>query len=363
MRFLIDIGHPAHVHYFKNLAKILESRGHEVFITVKKLSSAIALLNSLGFKYIVLPEKTDSIFGKALSQIQYNWILLKICWQNKIDIALGVSITISHLSRISKIKSFVFDDDDDDVQPLFVRWGHPYATELVSPDVLKGKQRRKDTIYYPGYHELAYLHPKWFSPDENVLNEIGLNKSDKFFILRFNAFKAHHDTGVIGLTNLQKNKVVEILQRIGKVFITSERELDMEFEQYRLNVSPEKIHSILYYATMFVGDSQTMSSEAAVLGTPSIRCNSLVGKISYLEEEEIKYRLTYGFRPDQFDQLILKIEDLLLMNNLKMEWVKRRALMLEDKIDVTSFWLWLIEKYPKSKSLINDTPEFWEQFK
>jgi predicted glycosyltransferase len=349
MRYLIDIGHPAHVHYFKNLAKILESKGHKVIITVKNLPPAIALLDTLGFEYIVLPEKADSIFGKVISQIRYDIILLKICLKKKIDIALGVSVTITHLSVISKIKSFVFDDDDDEVQPLFVKWGHPYATELISPDVLRGKQKRDDTVYYPGYHELAYLHPNRFTPDVNVLKEIGLTTNDRFFILRFNAFKAHHDIGVKGLSHEQKKQLISILSEHGKVFITGERELDPEFEPYKLRMDSDKIHSLIAYATMLIGDSQTMTSEAAVLGTPSVRCNSFVGKISYLEEEEQKFGLTYGFKPDQFEELLSKVEELLKNPDLKREWQGRRDIMLKEKIDVTSFWVWFIENYPQSK--------------
>lgn len=363
MRILIDIGHPAHVHYFKNLAKILRSKGHGVIITVKNLSSAIGLLEKLGFDYLVLPEKSDSLFGKAINQFKYDWFLLKICRKYKIDFAIGVSITIAHLSRISKIKSFVFDDDDDDVQPLFVKWGHPFTTELLSPAVLRGKQRRKDVVYYPGYHELAYLHPNRFSPDEKILTELGLKKGDPFFILRFNAFKAHHDIGVNGLSLEQKKQLVGFLIKKGKVLITGERELEPEFEPYKITISSDKIHSLIYYATMFIGDSQTMTSEAAVLGTPAVRCNSFVGKISYLEEEEHRYGLTYGFKPDQFDSLLIKVNELLDNPDLKEEWQKRRNNMLKDKIDVTSFWLWFIENYPQSKSLVKETPGFWEQFK
>ena len=50
---------------------------------------------------------------------------------------------------------------------------------------------------------------------------------------------------------------------------------------------------------MFIGDSQTMTSEAAVLGVPSLRCNSFAGRISYINEQEFKYGLTL------FHQIIL----------------------------------------------------------
>jgi len=32
MKILIDINHPAHVHYFKNIIKIMEKKGHEFLI-------------------------------------------------------------------------------------------------------------------------------------------------------------------------------------------------------------------------------------------------------------------------------------------------------------------------------------------
>jgi len=33
MKILLDIGHPAHVHYFKNFIKIMEDKGHQFLIT------------------------------------------------------------------------------------------------------------------------------------------------------------------------------------------------------------------------------------------------------------------------------------------------------------------------------------------
>lgn len=363
MNYLIDIGHPAHIHYFKNLGQILTSRGNKVIYTAKDSPAITSLLKSLGLEYYLLPAKSDNLIGKAMLQLKYDKIVYDIARKHNIDYAMGVSITIAHLSKISKIKSFVFDDDDDDVQPLFARWGHQYATELISPDVLIGKQKREDVVYFPGYHELAYLHPNHFSPDEKVLSEIGLKKSDTFFIIRFNAFKAHHDTGVTGLSQEQKRHLVNYLSQKGKVIITAEREIDKEFEIYRINISPEKIHHLIYYSAMFIGDSQTMTSEAAVLGTPSIRCNSLVGRIAYLEEEEHKYDLTYGFKPDQFDSLLNKVQELLENPNLKNEWRAKRDKMLEDKIDVTAFWLWFIENYPQSKKEYLRNPDLVNQFK
>lgn len=363
MRILIDIGHPAHVHYYRNLAKELENRGHMVFWTVKEIPVAKKLLTHYGFKYKVLPRKSDSLLGKILIQLYYDIIVLMFCHKNKIDIAIGTSVTVAHISKISKVKSIIFDDDDDGVQPLVTKYVNPYANTLLSPASLLGKRRRKDTIYYSGYHELSYLHPKWFKPDIEVLKEFGILPDGTFFILRFNAFKAHHDAGVKGLTLVQKLRLIEVLKPHGKIYITTEREIEPELKQFKLKVEPEKIHSLMAFATMFIGDSQTMTSEAAVLGVPSLRCNSLVGSISYLEEEEHKYGLTFGYKPENFTEMLLKLRQLLENPSLKDEFQERRQKMLSEKIDVTQFWLWFIENYPNSKNQINDNENFWQQFK
>jgi len=361
MRVLIDIGHPAHVHYYKNLAVELEKNGHQVFWTVKEIEIAKRLLDCYGFKYIVLPKKSDGLLGKIWKQLLYDIIILSICIKKRIDIAIGTSVSVAHVSKITRIKSIVFDDDDDDVQPLVTKYVSPYADILVSPEALFGKRKRLDTIYYPGFHELAYLHPKRFTPDINIIQELGINPNEPFFIMRFNVFKAHHDVGINGLSLHQKIRLIDELKPYGRIFITTERDIEPELVQYQLKVGPEKIHSLMYYAKLFLGDSQTMTSEAAVLGVPSLRCNSFAGRISYLEEEEHKYGLTYAFKPSDFDSLLLKLDELLNFPNIKEEWQKRRKKMLSDKIDVTQFWLWLIENHANIK--FQDTLKFWNQFK
>ena len=99
---------------------------------------------------------------------------------------------------------------------------------------------------------------------------------------------------------------------------------------------------------MFIGDSQTMTAEAAVLGTPAIRCNTFVGRISYLEELEHKYGLTYGFVPGEEERMFDKIVELLSTEDLKKTWQEKRSRMLKDKIDLARWIVDFIENYPQS---------------
>ena len=385
VNILIDIVHPAHVHLIRNFYHDMMCKGHKVVVTCKHIPSAMQLLEMYSIPYIYLGDKKDNILLKALEQVVYNIKLLHIAKRENCTFALGSSITLSHIAALSKISLFhkrinaiLLDDDDDDAEPLYAKYGHPFADVVLSPK--ETPRVTKKVVYYPSYHELAYLHPSRFKPDASVLDDAGIGYErdstgrvvnvEPYYVLRFNAFKAHHDVGVVGLTTDNKRKMVELLKKHGKVFITTERNIDDEFLPYQLKVPQNKVHSLLYYATMFVGDSQTMTSEAAVLGTPSIRCNTFVGRIHYLEEEEHKYGMTYGFTPENSNLMFAKIEELLAIdsNELKSIWATKRNVLLNDKIDYTAFLTWFVENYPGSafqtrKANDADDKEFWKKFK
>lgn len=363
MNILIDINHPAHVHLFRNLIIEMKQRGHEFWITVKDVAASKKLLDAFGLPYINLGAKKNSLFGKAVNQMKYDLMLREIALKNKIDTGLGSSITIPHVSKITLMRSVVLDDDDDQVQPLITYFSHPFCDHLLSPDAIQGRRRKKSTIFYYGCHELAYLHPKRFIPNPAVLDELGLREGDPYFVLRFNAFKAHHDIGVQGLSLDNKRRLIDRLKSHGKIFITTEKDIDPEFAEYKLALAPEKVHSLLNYATMFIGDSQTMTSEAAVLGTPALKCNSFAGRLAVPNELEQKYRLCYSWPPAEFESLLKKTEELLAMPGLKENWRERRAELLKDKIDVTAFMLWFVENLPQSAEIMKNNPEHQLTFK
>lgn len=362
MNILIEIGHPAHVHKLASAIKILINRQHKITVVTKEIPSVQLLLEKFSIPYKVIGIKKDSLIGKGIMQLWYNLNCYLILKKEKTDLMIGC-VSAAYMTRITKIPSILMDDDDDEVEPLLVKYIHPYLTNILSPSALTGNRLRKDTIYYNGYHELAYLHPNRFKPDETVLTEIGLTKGDKFYVVRFNAFKAHHDVGVVGLSTENKRKLVRLLEKSGKVFITSERNIDDEFMSYKLTLSPEKIHSLIYYATMLIGDSQTMTSEAAILGTPAIKCNTFAGILSVPNELENNYQLCYSYLPEESDKFFSKIEELLSIKDLKSEFLKRKERLLADKIDVTAFYVWFIENYPESVSIMNNHPEFQNSFK
>ncbi|MEI7502588.1 MAG: hypothetical protein WCJ61_04840, partial [Paludibacter sp.] len=80
--------------------------------------------------------------------------------------------------------------------------------------------------------------------------------------------------------------------------------------------------------------------------------SDFAGRISVLEELENVYQLTFGVKTKQLEQLILLVNELLSNKNLTELFQQRRQKMLADKIDVTAFFVWFIENYPKSRFIV-----------
>ena len=361
MNVLIDIGHPAHVHLLKHVAKELKDDGHKVFFSVRDIPVAKRLMDIYEMPYVDLGRKKDTILGKAGTVLSQDLQLFRFVKKNRIDIGLSSGIVLPQVSLLTRMKAFKFDDDDDFVEPLVVKYGHPFSDVVFTPDSISRKTPR--AIYYAGTHELAYLHPNRFTPDDSVLERAGIKKGERFFIMRFVAFKGHHDVNQGGLTIDQKMRLIELMKPFGRVLITSERKENEEFEQYRVPVPPEDIHSLMSYASLFVGDSQTMTSEAAVLGVPAVKCNSFAGRLSVPNELEDKYGLCYSYQPSEFDRFYEKVRSLLNSPNTREEWAEKRKVFLADKIDVSAFFTWFIENYPESKQIVKDNPDYQLRFR
>ena len=362
MNILIDIGHPGHVHLLKHVASNLKKNGHNLFFSVRDIPVAKRLMEQYDMvPYLDLGGKKDSLIGKLKTVIRQDFKVWRFVKKNHIDIGLSSGIVLSHISKLTRLKSFFFDDDDDAAEPLVVKYGHPLSDVVFSPNVIHRKT--SNAIYYAGTHELAYLHPNHFSPDSKVLDRAGLHPGEQFFIMRFVALKGHHDVGQSGLSLDQKRRLIELIKPYGRVIITSERAIESEFEQYRLPVPPEDIHSLMYYSSMFLGDSQTMTSEAAILGVPALKCNTFAGRLSVPNELEQKYGLCYAYLPSEFDKLYDHVKLLLNDPNTKQLWQQKRNRFLSDKIDVSAFFVWFVENYPESLRIMRNNPNYQLQFK
>ena len=386
MNIGLFLGHPAHFHMLKNTAKALREKGHQVDFVIKKKDILEKLLSDAGYSYTMIREsRANNALGLIKSVLGMELHMCSFLKTKKIDILIGS--TLSFASRVlMHTPTVVMGEDDSDVVPKYANMVYPFASAILTPIVCdNGKWNNKSTKY-PSYHELAYLHPNHFTASREVVESYGIDTSKPYFILRFASLNAHHDDGIKGINTEVAQNLVDILAPHGQIYITSERELEPQFEPYRIRINPLDMHHVMAFASLYIGDSQTMAAEAGVLGTPFVRFNDFVGRIGYLRELEYVYQLGYGIhaspltevspirrndgslQPSGTDALYSAVEALVAMpaNDRKALFTARREKMLSDKIDYAKFLTWFIENYPQSAKETKEKQEdtsFWAQFK
>ena len=341
----MDINHPAHVHYFKHFIRLMRERGHQILITSTEKDVACALLDYYNLDHIKLGNYGRSLLQKALSLPLIDLKMLWVVRKFQPDIFLGFgSIRAAHVAWFLKRPCINFEDTEHSTGQI--RLYLPLVTVVCTPSCFKDDLGRKQ-IRFNGYMELASLHPKFFTPNPSVLEELDLTLADRFIIIRFVSWDASHDIGQSGIKD--KVGLVKRLEAFGRTLITSEGALPAELDPYRIRVSPEKLHDLLNYATLYIGEGATMASECAVLGTHAIYVNTL--RLGYTDEEEEKYGLISSFSDsDDIDKSVMnKAVELLKDPDLRRKGKEKGEVLVNDKIDVTAFMVNLIEKFEFKK--------------
>jgi len=359
MKILIDIGHPAHVHLFKNFAWIMHKKGNSVLFTSRDKEVTVQLLRAYKFDFIVFGKPFKKIVGKIWGLIKFDFLLLKTALKFKPDILLSAgSMYAAQVAWMLRKPHITFEDTGNMEQ---IRLYKPFSKVILVSTAFH-KNLGKKQIIYKGHHELAYLHPNHFKPDPSVTELLRIKKGERFIILRFVSWTASHDIGQKGLSFGIIGKTIKNLSVFAKVFISSEGNLPGDLEQYKIGIPPEKMHDALSYANLCIGESPTMAEESAVLGTPSICISSWAGDTGVINDLQ-KYNLLYCFKPEYEKKAIEKGLELIKNKNIKKKWQESRKKMLSEKIDVTAFMVWFIENYPGSVKIMKENPEFQERFK
>jgi predicted glycosyltransferase len=336
MNIVVDIGHPGHVHFFKNFIWEMEKRGHAIRVVATDKEMAYALLDHYKIPYIKVGKHHKSL-AKKFVDMPYNDVKVYRAIKGfKPDLFMGIaSYRAAQVARLLGAKSYIFDDTEH--AKMARRLYMPFATKVFTPSCywldLGPKQVR-----YNGYHELTYLHPNWFKPDPSVLEEIGIGKGERYAIVRFVAWTAGHDAGLTGLTIEQKKEIVKEIDKNATPVITSESKLPEDLRQYQMKIPPWRIHDALAYASMYIGEGATMASESAMLGTTGIYINKI--NAGTLKEQE-KYGLIYNYR--DFHGVMDSINRIFTSKDIKQTSINKRDKMLSEKVDVTSFMLKIVE--------------------
>ena len=365
MRILVQLGHPAQFHFFKNSISKWNDSGHKVRVLIRSKDVLEDLLQNSGFEYVNIEKKRLSpnlqknilVFGLIrfyqlfFQQLRFSPhivispdpVLAKIC---KFFPANFIAVGEDDYFIIEKLANFLFPSDD----------------HIIAPKVCDYSPWQNKKIEFDGYMKLAYLHPNQFVPNINRIDDY-LHKK-KYVIIRLVSLSAHHDVGIKGIDNKILDRIISVFEKMDfQIFISSEKVVDEKYLKYQQDIPVTFMHDLLAYSSFLVCDSQSLAVEASMLGIPSVRFNDFAGKISVLNELENKYELTYGIHSTEPDKLFAKLDDLLALPDLKEIFQQRRQKMLADKIDVTAFFSWFIENYPESAQIMRSNPDYQYRFK
>jgi hypothetical protein len=341
MNILIDIGHPGHVHFFRHAAGIWAKRGHLVRFTARRKDVTLQLLQAYRLPYDCLSTAQSGIAGLAFEMLEHQYKLIRTIRNFQPDVMLSIGGTfMAHIAKLMKVPTIIFSDTE--AASLSNRITFPFATHVCTPACFEQELGKKHTRYN-GYQELAYLHPKQFKPNKQALQELGLQPGEIFFLLRFVSWGEAHDIGKGGFSDADKLELVQKLNRFGRVLISSEGELPQTLQPFMEEINPSRMHDLLYYAHLYIGEGATMAAESAILGTPSIYVNPLkAGTISELSDRYQLLEQFYTVKP-----AIEKAIQLAQTENIKSVQNKNLEVLLTEKINVTAWLVVFVEEVIK----------------
>ncbi len=286
MKIVVTVQHAGHVHFFKHAIAELRGRGHDVRVFARDNEASIELLECCDIEYEVLAGPSGSLLSLAKAQSVYEARLLRRAIDFEPDVMTAIGgVAVSHVAPLVGAQSVVFYDTEH--ATLIRRLAFPFADTICTPECFSDDVGPKQ-VRYPSYHELAYLHPNHFDPDESVLEDVGVDPDGDVVLVRLGDWSSSHDVGVSGIDD--PATLVEGLEAAGaEVLLSTEGNLPEGLAGHGFSLEPDRFHDLLAAIDLYVGEGGTTAAECAVLGTPAVYVSDLA--LGYLEELESTYGL------------------------------------------------------------------------
>lgn len=347
MKILIDINHPAHVHYFRNFIKLMEAKGHEFCVINRDSKMINQLLDYYGIKHTIRnkrPKKKGTISAFMNLGKMIIWCIRK-------SLSFHPDMYLGFASSACAITSWLFNKpcilmDDTEHNVMNHKLYLPVCSAVLTPfyfnKVFQGRKRNKQ-VRFNAFVEQLYLHSAFFNRDEGVLNELDV-KPREYVIVRYIAYDAHHDLVTHPLSEETKKRIVMEIAKHYRVFVSLENALkDSFYDDYVLKISPEKMHDLEAYAKFMVTEGATMASESFVHGVPYLYLNPLkCGNIDY----QCRNYPNRCFQTNDGDEA-LRIIETLVKTDIDVETQKQEV--EKQTINPTQFLEWFVENFPESK--------------
>lgn len=331
MNVLLEIGHPAHAHFFRPVIHKLESGGGKVVVVTRNKEITDRLLAEMGIHYTSLSTPAD---GKAamLVELFRRWFAIwRILGRENIDVAASISgISTAVPARLRGIPNITITDTED--ARLTNAVAFPFSDFILTPDFFLRDLGGRHIRYF-GLHESAYLKAFDFNGLDSRLAELGL-ALNSYFIIRLIAYDAAHDWRLTQATEEEILAIVHDLEKHCAVYVCSQRRLPPALSQYNLKTPITRIHDVLAGARGFIGESPTMAVEAGLLGAPSFLVSGRsphLGNMIELEKRGLLRNLAC------FSDARSELSGIADWNKLREQWKARAREFLNGTIDVPDY--------------------------
>lgn len=289
MRILIEAHHPSDIHFFKHAVREWTQRGEAVLLLGRDRDVMKSLLDAYVYipRRILSSERRDNRFPLA-EMIERQLGVARAIRSFEPDVMLSLMGSYAQSAFFLRVPNLVFTDSEH--QSFNHRIAHPFATRIYTPECFEKDLGRKQRRY-AGYHELAFLHPRRFSPDRKVLAELGVEER-RYVVVRTSAWNTLHDIGKHGLGARLVETVRELSRRSRVLLVPEGGALPAELESLRLRAPPHRYHDVLAFARLVLSEGASTASEAACLGVPTVYLNP--SQLGYLREQERRYGLVFN---------------------------------------------------------------------
>ncbi len=269
---------------FNTIAIELEKEGHEVIFTCRDYDYVVTLFELLGREVTVLGKHGGgTLYGKLKAGNERIGLLANYIndLENKPDYHISYSCPESTRVAFGLAIPTILINDSPHAKAVG-KLTIPLSKYLIYSSCIRNEgwfalgATEEQLKPYDGLDEVAWIRD--FSPNDGILNELGLTQEDNFIVCRPEESSAAYmlEKGMADQTHLDTilKEIFETYNGKAVVFPRYEKQklILKETFQDRIIIPPKAVDtlSLYYYSDMCITGGATMAREAASMGTPSI---------------------------------------------------------------------------------------------
>jgi len=345
MRILFYIVHPAKYHLFRvTINELMKNSCVDIVINSKDVLED--LIKNERWKYTnIFPQGRNISVKPSIVKSGFKFLLTVLKLEKYLFLHKSFDVFVTDDALVvngwlRRIPTYIFNDNDIETirinKILFY-----FAHRIISPRVTDLGSFEPKKISFSGNKALAHLHPAYFDPRFDILNKYGLQVNN-FCVIRVSKINATHDIGNKGISDDDLDDLIGNCNKFCRVIISSERKINEKYKEFVFKGNPNDLTHLIYYAVIFVTDSATMASEAALMGTPNVLINK-VGKKCSVNKDLVDNGLQYNF--DSYKESSDTIQKILEDSNLRISLKEKAKLYLDKCDDLNQFLLKTISNH------------------